>query len=95
MTSGDGFDFRQPFKSLPRVVTSPGIISDPDWDTISDGDSVGSTSSTERKIIVANFLPLNCTRDETGKLSFSLDHDDSCNLKMVFQMRLMLCMWAV
>jgi len=75
MTSGDGFDFRQPFKSLPRVVTSPGFISDPDWDTRSDGDSVGSASSTERKIIVANFLPLNCTRDEAGQLSFSLDDD--------------------
>ncbi|KAG2578670.1 hypothetical protein PVAP13_6NG117100 [Panicum virgatum] len=75
MTSGDGFDFRQPFKSLPRVVTSPGFISDPDWDTRSDGDSVGSASSTEKKIIVANFLPLNCTRDEAGQLSFSLDDD--------------------
>ncbi|KAF8697441.1 hypothetical protein HU200_036042 [Digitaria exilis] len=75
MTSGDGFDFRQPFKSLPRVVTSPGIISDPDWDMRSDDDSVGSASSAERKIIVANFLPLNWTRDEAGQLSFSLDDD--------------------
>ncbi|GJN16247.1 hypothetical protein PR202_gb03213 [Eleusine coracana subsp. coracana] len=75
MSCGDGFEFRQPFKSLPRVVTSPGIISDTDWDTRSDGDSVGSASSTERKIIVANFLPLNCTKDEAGQWSFSLDDD--------------------
>uniref|UniRef100_A0A0E0AVB3 alpha,alpha-trehalose-phosphate synthase (UDP-forming) n=1 Tax=Oryza glumipatula TaxID=40148 RepID=A0A0E0AVB3_9ORYZ len=75
MSCGDGVDFRQPFKSLPRVVTSPGIISDPDWDTRSDGDSVGSASSVERKIIVANFLPLNCTKDEAGQWSFSRDDD--------------------
>ncbi|KAL6900848.1 hypothetical protein ACP4OV_005524 [Aristida adscensionis] len=75
LTCGGGFDFWQPFKSLPRVVTSPGIISDPDWDTRSDADSVCSASSTERKIIVANFLPLNCAKDEAGQWSFSLDDD--------------------
>ncbi|KAM0866729.1 hypothetical protein ACQ4PT_042452 [Festuca glaucescens] len=75
MSSGDGVDFRQPFKSLPRVVTSPGIITDPEWDSRSDDDSVGSASFAERKIIVANFLPLNCMKDEAGQWSFSKDDD--------------------
>ncbi|KAM0906001.1 hypothetical protein ACQ4PT_016995 [Festuca glaucescens] len=75
MSSGDGVDFRQPFKSLPRVVTSPGIITDPEWDSRGDDDSVGSASFAERKIIVANFLPLNCMKDEAGQWSFSKDDD--------------------
>lgn len=75
MSAGDGVDFRQPFKSLPSVVTSPGIITDPEWDSRSDDDFVGSTSFAERKIIVANFLPLNCMKDEAGQWSFSKDDD--------------------
>jgi trehalose 6-phosphate synthase/phosphatase len=57
------------------VVTSPGIITDPEWDSRSDDDFVGSTSFAERKIIVANFLPLNCMKDEAGQWSFSKDDD--------------------
>ncbi|XP_062198700.1 probable alpha,alpha-trehalose-phosphate synthase [UDP-forming] 10 [Phragmites australis] len=75
MSSEDVFDFQQPFRSLPRVVTSPGIISNPDWETNTDVDSIGSAPSClERKIVVANFLPLNCTKDEaTGQWSFAMD----------------------
>uniref|UniRef100_A0A0E0M0M5 alpha,alpha-trehalose-phosphate synthase (UDP-forming) n=1 Tax=Oryza punctata TaxID=4537 RepID=A0A0E0M0M5_ORYPU len=74
MSGEDVFDFQQPFRSLPRFVTSPSITSNPDWDTSNDDDSVGPASCCVRKIIVSNFLPLNCTKDEaTGQWSFSMD----------------------
>ncbi|GFY91027.1 trehalose-phosphatase/synthase 9 [Actinidia rufa] len=52
-------------------MTVPGIISD------SDGDSDGTSSiCCERKIIVANMLPLHARRDaETAKWRFSWDED--------------------
>ncbi|MCH83359.1 putative alphaalpha-trehalose-phosphate synthase, partial [Trifolium medium] len=58
-------------RTLPRVMTVPGIISD------LDGDSdVSSSGCRERKIIVANMLPLQAKRDiETGKWCFSWDED--------------------
>ncbi|XP_066397301.1 probable alpha,alpha-trehalose-phosphate synthase [UDP-forming] 9 [Miscanthus floridulus] len=67
--------FQQPLRSLPRVVTSPGIISDPDWESSNDGNSVGSTPIfSKRKIIVANFLPMICAKNEaTGEWSFAMD----------------------
>ncbi|KAL6846646.1 hypothetical protein ACP4OV_024094 [Aristida adscensionis] len=75
MSSEDVFDFQEPLRSLPRVVTSPGIISDPDSENSTDDDSIGSAPSNfERKIVVANFLPLNCMKDEaTGAWSFAMD----------------------
>uniref|UniRef100_A0A0E0IIN5 Trehalose 6-phosphate phosphatase n=1 Tax=Oryza nivara TaxID=4536 RepID=A0A0E0IIN5_ORYNI len=74
MSGEDVFDFQQPFRSLPRFVTSPSITSNPDWDTSNADDSVGPASCCVRKIIVSNFLPLNCTKDEaTGQWSFSMD----------------------
>ncbi|XWS68973.1 hypothetical protein CRYUN_Cryun04dG0139700 [Craigia yunnanensis] len=58
-------------------MTVPGIISDMDCCSSNDGDSdVTSSSCTERKIIVANMLPLHAKRDaETSKWRFSLDED--------------------
>lgn len=77
LASGDLLDIPQTPRSLPRVMTVPGIISDVDGYGISDGDSdVISLPCRERKIIVANFLPLNGKKDsETGKWKFSLDND--------------------
>lgn len=62
-------------RTLPRVMTVPGIISD--LDGCKDGDSdVSSYGCRERKIIVANMLPLQAKRDiETAKWCFSWDED--------------------
>ncbi|KAM7252282.1 hypothetical protein ACFE04_024165 [Oxalis oulophora] len=64
-------------RALPRVMTVPGIISDVDGYGSNEGDSdAASSGSRERKIIVANMLPLNTKRDpETSKWCFSLDED--------------------
>ncbi|OMO78171.1 Glycosyl transferase, family 20 [Corchorus capsularis] len=58
-------------------MTVPGIISDMDCSSSNDGDSdVTSSGCRERKIIVANMLPLQAKRDtETSKWRFSLDED--------------------
>ncbi|KAJ9563816.1 hypothetical protein OSB04_008976 [Centaurea solstitialis] len=66
-------DIPQTPRALPRVMTIPGIIdcggSDKDSDTTSSG-------CRERKIIVANMLPLHIQRDpDTLKLTFSFDED--------------------
>jgi trehalose 6-phosphate synthase/phosphatase len=75
MNSEDVFDFQQPFRSLPHVVTSPSIIPNPDRQTSNYDDSFVSTHSClKRKVVVANFLPLNCEKDEaTGQWSFAMD----------------------
>ncbi|OVA16294.1 Glycosyl transferase [Macleaya cordata] len=77
LVSGDLLDFPPTPKTLPRVMTVPGIISDLDGDGSSDGDSdVPSTGGRQRKIIVANMLPLHAHRDtKTGGWCFSLDED--------------------
>ncbi|KAK2636434.1 hypothetical protein Ddye_031226 [Dipteronia dyeriana] len=73
LVSGDLLDIPQTPRSLPRVMTVPGIISDADGYGDSDASSSGSH---ERKIIVANMLPLHAKKDaETGKWCFSLDDD--------------------
>lgn len=71
LTNGGLLDIPQTPRVLPRVMTVPGIISD------NDGDSdVSSSGCRERKIIVANMLPLHAKRDaETSKWRFSLDED--------------------
>ncbi|KAK2408123.1 alpha,alpha-trehalose-phosphate synthase [UDP-forming] [Trifolium repens] len=68
---GDLLDIPHTPRTLPRVMTVPGIISE------LDGDSdVSSSGCWERKIIVANMLPLQAKRDiETGKWCFSWDED--------------------
>ncbi|KAK6931081.1 Trehalose-phosphatase [Dillenia turbinata] len=73
LASGDLLDVPHTPRPLPRVMTIPGIISD----VASDGDSDGASSiCQEKKIIVANTLPLHAQRDtETAKWRFSLDKD--------------------
>ncbi|CAI8608463.1 unnamed protein product [Vicia faba] len=68
---GDLLDIPHTPRTLPRVMTVPGIISD------LDGESdVSSSGCRERKIIVANMLPLQAKRDiDTAKWCFSWDED--------------------
>ncbi|KAJ1702374.1 hypothetical protein LUZ63_002153 [Rhynchospora breviuscula] len=70
-------DLDRPVRPLPRVVTSPALMSGPGWDPYIDSDSDSSTPVTrKRNIIVANFLPLNSSKDPvTGKWTFTLDED--------------------
>ncbi|XVE85039.1 hypothetical protein DITRI_Ditri17bG0060500 [Diplodiscus trichospermus] len=77
LASGDLLDIPQTPRALPRVMTVPGIISDVDFCSSNDGDSdVTSSGYRERKIIVANMLPLHAKRDaETSEWCFSLDED--------------------
>ncbi|GMJ13186.1 trehalose-phosphatase/synthase 9, TREHALOSE -6-PHOSPHATASE SYNTHASE S9 [Hibiscus trionum] len=77
LVSGDLLDIPQTPRALPRVMTVPGIISDMDSCSSNDGDSdVTSSGVRERKIIVANMLPLHAKRDgETSKWRFSWDDD--------------------
>ncbi|XP_059656038.1 probable alpha,alpha-trehalose-phosphate synthase [UDP-forming] 10 isoform X2 [Cornus florida] len=77
LASGELLDIPQTPRVLPRVMTVPGIISDLDGYGCNDGDSDGASSACrERKIIVANMLPLHAQRDdETSKWCFSLDKD--------------------
>uniref|UniRef100_A0A2N9IMS6 Protein kinase domain-containing protein n=1 Tax=Fagus sylvatica TaxID=28930 RepID=A0A2N9IMS6_FAGSY len=73
LASGDLLDIPHTPRVLPRVMTVPGIISDVDGYGSTDGDS---DVSRERRIIVANMLPLHAKRDtETDKWCFSLDED--------------------
>uniref|UniRef100_UPI001CB8D26A probable alpha,alpha-trehalose-phosphate synthase [UDP-forming] 10 n=1 Tax=Erigeron canadensis TaxID=72917 RepID=UPI001CB8D26A len=64
-------DIPQTPRALPRVMTLPGIING------YDGDSDSNLSGCrERKIIVANMLPLHVQRDpDTLKLTFKFDED--------------------
>ncbi|KAK7348702.1 hypothetical protein VNO80_23323 [Phaseolus coccineus] len=77
LASGDLLDIPRTPRALPRVMTIPGIISDLDGYGCNDGDSdVSSSGYRERKIIVANMLPLQAKRDiETAKWVFSWDED--------------------
>ncbi|KAL6969478.1 putative alpha,alpha-trehalose-phosphate synthase [UDP-forming] 9 [Sarracenia purpurea var. burkii] len=71
LATGGLLDIPQTPRALPRVMTVPGIICD------LDGDSDGVSSvCRERKIVVANMLPLQAQRDvETAKWCFSWDED--------------------
>lgn len=63
-------------RALPRVMTTPGVIPDVDGCGFNDADSDSSTSTRERKIIVANMLPINAQKDlETNKWVFTRDED--------------------
>ncbi|KAK4261294.1 hypothetical protein QN277_004313 [Acacia crassicarpa] len=77
LASGDFLAIPHTPRSLPRIVTVPGIISELDRQGCNDGDSdVGSSGCRERKIIVANMLPLQAKKDpQTSKWCFSLDED--------------------
>ncbi|KAF5443182.1 hypothetical protein F2P56_035763 [Juglans regia] len=70
---GDLLDVPHTPRMLPRVMTTPGIISDLDGYGSNDGNS---DVFCERKIVVANMLPLHAKRDtEINKWCFSLDED--------------------
>ncbi|KAI4339342.1 hypothetical protein MLD38_024295 [Melastoma candidum] len=73
----DFLDFSLTTRPLPRVIKASGIISDFDGCGSSEADSDATSSGfNERKILVANMLPLHAKRDpETGKWSFSWDED--------------------
>ncbi|CAL9109269.1 unnamed protein product [Musa acuminata var. zebrina] len=75
--SDNTMDFSTSVKSLPRVMTNPGIINDLDEGTSTNEDSCSSKlSSQDRKIIVADFLPLNSMKDQaTGQWCFTWDQD--------------------
>ncbi|XP_027345295.1 probable alpha,alpha-trehalose-phosphate synthase [UDP-forming] 9 isoform X2 [Abrus precatorius] len=77
LAGGDLLDIPHTPRALPRVMTVPGIISDLDGYGCNDEDSdVSSSGCRERKIIVANMLPLQAKRDtETAKWCFSWDED--------------------
>ncbi|KAK7367882.1 hypothetical protein VNO80_09902 [Phaseolus coccineus] len=75
--AGDLLDIPHTPRTIPRIMTVPGVISDLDGSGRYDGDSdVSSSGYRERKILVANMLPLQAKRDiDTGKWCFSLDED--------------------
>ncbi|KAL5544241.1 hypothetical protein UlMin_008025 [Ulmus minor] len=64
-------------RSIPRLMTVRGIISDVDSDKSKGGElDVLPPEFCEKKIIVANFLPLHAHKDvKSGKWCFSLDED--------------------
>ncbi|XP_057948901.1 probable alpha,alpha-trehalose-phosphate synthase [UDP-forming] 10 [Malania oleifera] len=73
LASGDLHDIPPTPRTLPRVMTFPGIISELDGYGSIDEDS---DVCRERIIIVANVLPLHAQRDaETAKWHFNLDED--------------------
>ncbi|KAL2546985.1 hypothetical protein Fot_16218 [Forsythia ovata] len=75
LASGELLDIPQTPRALPRVMTIPGIISDSNVSGEGDSDSVSSICR-DRKIVVANMLPLHAQRDsETAKWCFSFDED--------------------
>ncbi|KAL3631042.1 putative alpha,alpha-trehalose-phosphate synthase [UDP-forming] 9 [Castilleja foliolosa] len=75
LASGGFLDVPQTLRGLPRVMTIPGII--PDGNRNSDADSDNASSvCRERKIIVANMLPLQAQKENgTGKWRFTFDED--------------------
>ncbi|XP_021635815.1 probable alpha,alpha-trehalose-phosphate synthase [UDP-forming] 9 isoform X2 [Hevea brasiliensis] len=77
LASGNLLEIPHTPRSIPRVMTVPGIISDLDGYCSNDGDSeIASSICRERKIIVANMLPLHAKRDPgTAKWCFSWDED--------------------
>ncbi|KAG7023140.1 putative alpha,alpha-trehalose-phosphate synthase [UDP-forming] 9, partial [Cucurbita argyrosperma subsp. argyrosperma] len=69
LSSSDMLDFPPTPRSVPRVLTAPGIFSDKD-------SEVSSSKGQGRKIIVANFLPLHAKKDtDSGQWNFSFDED--------------------
>ncbi|CAN6549000.1 unnamed protein product [Malus baccata var. baccata] len=76
LASGGLLDIPYTPRALPRVMTVPGIISDVDGNSNGDDSDASSSACRERKIVVANMLPLHAKRDpQTKKWCFSLDED--------------------
>ncbi|KAL3819206.1 hypothetical protein ACJIZ3_005111 [Penstemon smallii] len=75
LASGELLDVPQTPRGLPRVMTLPGVITDGNVGSDADSDC-SSSVCRERKIIVANMLPLQAQKDYgTGKWHFSWDED--------------------
>ncbi|KAK3221591.1 hypothetical protein Dsin_008616 [Dipteronia sinensis] len=75
------FDDFVALSRIPRVMTVPGVISEFEND-VDEQDKDSSVAARERRIIVANQLPIRASRDdETGKWSFKYD-DDSLVLQL-------------
>ncbi|XP_075082781.1 putative alpha,alpha-trehalose-phosphate synthase [UDP-forming] 9 [Nicotiana tabacum] len=75
LASVEILDIPQIPRALPRVMTVPGIIAGGYGSNDGDSDSITSACH-ERKIIVANMLPLHAQRDTAAeKWCFSLDED--------------------
>ncbi|KAG6518033.1 probable alpha,alpha-trehalose-phosphate synthase [UDP-forming] 9 [Zingiber officinale] len=80
--SSNTIDFDN-IKSLSRVMTTVGIINDMDGTSTEEDLCSPKLSIRNRKIIVANFLPLNSVKDQkTGQWCFAWD-DDS----LLFQLK--------
>lgn len=77
LASGNFLNFPQTPRTLPRLMTVSGIISDGDGNGSNDDDSdLSSSKCREKKIMVANFLPLHAQKDlNTSKWCFSIDED--------------------
>ncbi|RXH77606.1 hypothetical protein DVH24_039577 [Malus domestica] len=78
LSSGDMLNFPQTPRNLPRVMTLQGVIPDAESsDGINNEDiNVPPSEVCEKKIIVANFLPLHAQKDaKSGKWCFSFDED--------------------
>lgn len=76
-SAGGLLDLPQSPRSLPRVMTVPGVIPDGESDdSINTSSDASSSSYRGRRIVVANFLPLNAQKDtNTGQWSFSVDEN--------------------
>ncbi|KAI4326695.1 hypothetical protein MLD38_031982 [Melastoma candidum] len=70
-------DFPLTPRSLPRVITAPGIMSGlEDREAGRDFSSLLSESCGGKIVVVASFLPLNCQKDtESGRWHFSFEED--------------------
>ncbi|KAK4780802.1 hypothetical protein SAY87_016908 [Trapa incisa] len=77
LVSDDLLDIAPSPTAIPRLIKTPGIISNLECFGSTDGDSDTTISSIrERKILVANMLPLQAKRDpQTGKWCFTRDKD--------------------
>ncbi|KAK9684688.1 hypothetical protein RND81_10G225800 [Saponaria officinalis] len=75
-SAGGLLDLPQTPRILPRVMTVPGVIPDVDSGHYTDSSDASSSAYRERKIIVANFLPVNAQKDpNSGTWIISLDED--------------------
>nr|ASB17093.1 trehalose-6-phosphate synthase [Manihot esculenta] len=80
LASGNLLEIPHTPRSIPRVMTVPGIISDLDgygpYGSNDEDSEIASSICRERKIIVANMLPLQAKKDPgTAKWCFSWDED--------------------
>nr|AXH37640.1 trehalose-6-phosphate synthase [Moringa oleifera] len=76
LATGEMMNFPQTPGAVPSVATVPRIIPGTDGDGSNGGELDTAPDCREKKIIVANFLPVNAQKDSnSGRWSFSLDED--------------------